>query len=188
METLNTTGFFDRSYEGHTDYIHSLSTVDGKLASASEDGSVRLWDSRSSQFLDVIYPHKNDEIKRPEFGNWIGAVCMNDDWLVCGGGPSLSLWHLRMMNPLRVLSGTEDKGIHVAQFIDDKIFAGGTAPFFSQLSYDNELCSKIQTSSNTIYCCSYQQSPVQMLILGGNSNKIDVCTNLSYRDFILSFS
>ena len=31
-------------------------------------------------------------------GKWLGCVALDkDDWLVCGGGPRLSLWHLRSL-------------------------------------------------------------------------------------------
>lgn len=43
---------------------------------------VNIWDLRSKNVTNRIEPCKNDEIARPELGKWIGAVCINDDWLV----------------------------------------------------------------------------------------------------------
>lgn len=35
---------------------------------------------------------------RSDLGRWVGCVAVDkDDWLVCGGGPRLCLWHLRSL-------------------------------------------------------------------------------------------
>lgn len=44
-----------------------------------------------------------------------------------------------------------DDGIHVAKFYQDQILAGGMAPYFSILSYNDELHTEIESSSGTIY-------------------------------------
>lgn len=50
--------------------------------SASEDGSVRLWDMRQKSHTNTVQPHLSEKLMRPELGKWIGAAAINEDWLV----------------------------------------------------------------------------------------------------------
>jgi len=52
------------------------------MASASEDGTVRLWDLRQSACTNILQPHTKNVLSRPNLGKWVGAVAFNDDWLV----------------------------------------------------------------------------------------------------------
>lgn len=52
------------------------------LISGGEDGVVNIWDLREKQPVNKIKPYENDKIARPELGKWIGAVNLNEDWLV----------------------------------------------------------------------------------------------------------
>lgn len=53
-----------------------------ELISGGEDGVVNIWDLREKNPVHKITPHKNDKVARPELGKWIGAVSLNEDWLV----------------------------------------------------------------------------------------------------------
>lgn len=86
--------------KGHSDYIHSIYywycsrnvyfillltwalNSGNKLISGGEDGLVNIWDIKSKQVAQKIEPHKKAQLSRPDIGNWIGAVAMNEDWLV----------------------------------------------------------------------------------------------------------
>jgi len=50
--------------------------------SASEDGSVRLWDMRQKSHTTTVQSYLNDKLVRPELGKWIGAAAISEDWLV----------------------------------------------------------------------------------------------------------
>uniref|UniRef100_K1QW86 THO complex subunit 6-like protein n=1 Tax=Magallana gigas TaxID=29159 RepID=K1QW86_MAGGI len=84
---------------GHTDYIHDISLKsDGNtLASASEDGSVNIWDVRdSAEPVYSIVPHKTESCCRPSLGKWVGCVAMDssNDWLILSAGtePFVNHW------------------------------------------------------------------------------------------------
>lgn len=55
-----------------------------QLVSASEDGSVRLWDMRQKVHTNTVQPYLSEKLVRPELGKWIGAACLSEDWLVRG--------------------------------------------------------------------------------------------------------
>jgi hypothetical protein len=53
-----------------------------KIVSGGEDGLVIIWDVKSPTPVNKIEPFTRDKVVRPELGNWIGGVGINDDWLV----------------------------------------------------------------------------------------------------------
>ncbi|NXI39116.1 THOC6 protein, partial [Galbula dea] len=89
---------------GHQDYIHCLALREQQpqCLSGGEDGTVRLWDLRSGAQVQVIEVHKYQECSRPQNGKWIRCLATDSDWMVCGGGPALTLWHLRSVTPTTV--------------------------------------------------------------------------------------
>ena len=70
---------------GHQKYIHAVShcAATGLVASASEDGSVRLWDARIKKpCTATLVPSTRSELARSKCGQWVGAVCLTSDWVV----------------------------------------------------------------------------------------------------------
>lgn len=177
-------------YEGHDDYIHSLclSSSGQECVSGSEDGSVRIWDTRKKgEAVHKIYPHKHESLNRPRLGKWISCVALdaNDDWLVCGGGPTLCLWHMRSLNPAVPL--LTDSTANVALFNDDMIISGGSSSEVYHWSYSGEIKAEVSTSGSNIFSIAIsEKTQPKLLSIAGTSNKIDICTNFMYRDFSLT--
>ncbi|XP_066596839.1 THO complex subunit 6 homolog [Prorops nasuta] len=176
-----------RHYKGHTDYIHCLSLMGNKLASSSEDGTVRLWDLRKKENTTILTPNLVEKVARPKLGKWIGAVDFTEDWLLCGGGPKLSLWHTRTMEAATVFD-LQDQGIHVAKIYEERIIAAGASNQVHHMNYQGETLAKVQTSSNTVYSIIYQEAAQKVLSIAGTSNNIDICTNFNYRGLTLKFA
>lgn len=53
-----------------------------QLISASEDGSVILWDTRTRTHQNKLKPHTNSKVNRPDIGKWVGSAALHDDWIV----------------------------------------------------------------------------------------------------------
>lgn len=53
------------------------------LISAGEDGTVRIWDSRAKEIVNILKPYDFSSVSRPDLGPWIGDVSLNEDWMVC---------------------------------------------------------------------------------------------------------
>jgi len=170
-----------RNFTGHSDYIHS---VDGNLAanqiaSASEDGTVRCWDMRQKKATGKFEPYKKEQLNRPEFGRFQGTVSLCDDWLVCGGGPRLSLWHLRSNEVTSVLDFPGK--VHVSQFLDDMILGAGDHKTLNQYNFSGDLLAEVPVSSSSVYSVTSSVDPT-FLTIGGSSNLIDFCSKYTYRD------
>ncbi len=69
-------------------YCHETEAI----ASASEDGTVRLWDAKKKKAnVATITPSERPSLARPNLGKWVGAVSVTQDWIV-----STNRWLLLM--------------------------------------------------------------------------------------------
>lgn len=139
---------------GHTDYVHCLSlrTKSNQCVSGSEDGTVRLWDYRiKGSMTDMIEPRKNEDINRPQLGSWIGCVTVDksEDWMVCGGGPSLSVWHLRSMACTSVLKTASTQ--QAALFHDDIILSAGSEPNLFHWQLNGDPKAQVPCTPNSVF-------------------------------------
>lgn len=93
----------------------------------SEDGTVKFWDQREKNVSFTLEPYKSANINRPNFGRWIGSASINNEWVACGGGPRLALYHLRNRQPFQIFDFAKE--IHVTDFIEDNLLAGRIGSF-----------------------------------------------------------
>ncbi|CAH0406302.1 unnamed protein product [Chilo suppressalis] len=170
---------------GHDDYVHSVHGKNDQIISSGEDGAVLLWDLRTAKSHNKIEPYKNNKVSRPDLGKWVGSASLSDDWIVCGGGPRLALWHLRSLDVTTVFD-LPDHGIHVSYFHDDCVIASGAAKHLYQLSYSGEIRVELPVSATTVYSAVLKSNP-NVLAIAGSSPEIDLCTSFNYRDQILHF-
>uniref|UniRef100_A0A672TDD9 THO complex subunit 6 homolog n=1 Tax=Sinocyclocheilus grahami TaxID=75366 RepID=A0A672TDD9_SINGR len=187
------TGIFKSVLKGHTDYIHCLcfKEREGEILSGGEDGAVRIWDSRTNRPVHCIevfrYEVKQIRMRMPQFGKWISCLATDSDWMLCGGGPSLSLWHLRSMSPTSVfpLPGCQREAV----FHQDLIMSVGEGPYVSHCLHGGTVKAQIPctpSSLNTL-ALNLKNTEHRVMTVGGSSHQIDVFTNFSYRAFSLSF-
>uniref|UniRef100_A0A8I5TV18 THO complex subunit 6 n=1 Tax=Pongo abelii TaxID=9601 RepID=A0A8I5TV18_PONAB len=185
------TGTFTRVLRGHTDYIHCLALRERspEVLSGGEDGAVRLWDLRTAKEVQTIEVYKHEECSRPHNGRWIGCLATDSDWMVCGGGPALTLWHLRSSTPTTVFPIRAPQK-HVT-FYQDLILSAGQGRCVNQWQLSGELKAQVPGSSPGLLSLSLNQQPAapecKVLTAAGNSCRVDVFTNLGYRAFSLSF-
>ncbi|GAB1603817.1 THO complex subunit 6 homolog [Argonauta hians] len=186
-------GSLKSTLSGHKDYIHAVMLCNSRqeCVSAGEDGAVRIWDTRSSnEAVCLLEPYKNEMCARPEFGKWLGCVAMDpsEDWLVCGGGPKLSLWHLRSLSATTVFD-TPRSCQKCAIVHQDTIMSGGSEPNIFHWAINGEQKAKIPCTPTCVFKVdvnSHSKSN-KVLCVAGNSSKIDISTNFCYKSFSLSF-
>lgn len=154
-----------------------------KLFSASEDGLVNIWDLREKKLVNSLQPHAQAKLERPHFGKWVGTVCASDDWLVCGGGPKASLWHLRTLECTTVFP-FPDK-VHVSGFLDETIMIAGHHDRLFQFNFTGTTTAEIPVAASAIYSVVWQMEPLRMMSIAGTSNEVDICQNFNYKDIVL---
>ncbi|KAM6957370.1 THO complex subunit 6 homolog [Aplochiton taeniatus] len=182
-------GCFKSVLKGHTDYIHCLSVRDreGEILSGGEDGSVRIWDYRTGQTVHCVELYKYEGCARPQYGKWISCLATDSDWMLCGGGPSLSLWHLRSMSPTSIfpLSGCQRQ----ATFCEDMILSVGEGQCVSHCLLGGEVKAQIPCTPHSLNTLALNLNSTEhrVLTVGGSSDRLDVFTNLSYKAFSLAF-
>ncbi|XP_071393426.1 THO complex subunit 6 homolog [Centroberyx affinis] len=182
-------GTFKSVLHGHTDYVHCLSVREreAEVLSGGEDGAVRIWDCRTGQSVHCIEVYKYESCTRPQYGKWISCLTTDSDWMLCGGGPSLSLWHLRSLSPTSIfpLQGCQRQ----ATFYQDMILTVGEGQCVSHCLLGGEVKAQIPCTPQSLNTLALNTNSTEhrVLTVGGSSNHIDVFTNLSYRAFSLSF-
>lgn len=128
-------------------------------------------------------PYKNNALCRPEHGNWQGTVSITNDWLVCGGGPKLALYHLRTLDC--TTSYSFPGKLHVSTLLDNVVIAGGDHKYLHRYDLNGDVTAEIELSSSSALSLVLQTEPFKIMSIGGTSNKLDICSSFNYRDMVL---
>ncbi len=180
------------SLKGHTDYVQWLSLASGTssqmLASASEDGTAKLWDLRTNSVTKSFNPSKRRELVRPELGCWLSCVCVDssNQWLVCGGGPTLSIWHVpsgELAQAVEIPGATQH---HVSSdAVTGEIMVGSSDNSLYTYSVNGTLVRKVSTAIPVVYHALKSDRVTSLTTIAGQSSKIDIMTNPGYVAFSL---
>lgn len=184
---------------GHLGYLHGVEhcATSKALATCSEDGSVRTWDSNRSKnaCTSILEPFKEASLQRPKLGKWLSDVSINGDWLVTGGGPRPSIWHLKAQSPTvlpQLMNNDETSPLFVAKILkcgDQRIVFGGQYSHIYQYNFNGDLKAEVKTSATCTYSAeATSQSDFSVLSFAGSNSKIDLCTHsFSYVDDFIHF-
>ncbi|CAH1801816.1 unnamed protein product [Owenia fusiformis] len=184
------TGDLLRTFQGHQDYVHCLAKRnDSEIISGSEDGTVRIWDTRTEECVHRLEPHKIEQCSRLQFGKWISCVAVDDnsDWMVCGGGPALSLWHLRSLSSSTTFHAPKVCS-QFAMFYEDTVISGGNEPYVSHWMISGEQKQHVPCSPTSVYnvAINEKSNNYKVLAVAGSSQKVDICTNFNYKALSLT--
>jgi len=192
-----------RKYEGHNDYVHCLAMRDDNLLlSGSEDGSLRFWDPKSTgPCVLLMEPFKHSSCSRPAVGKWLSCVDIEEDRVLCGGGPHLSLFHLKMTSsmyhqskfssnmPLHVFKTDENVTQNVVRFHDNGFLSAGSSPYVNHWDLSGRLSASLAVTPSSVYSVATNEksSNYPVMTVAGSSNKIDFCISKGYSSFSLTF-
>ncbi|XP_069507801.1 THO complex subunit 6 isoform X1 [Ambystoma mexicanum] len=182
-------GTFTHVMKGHKDYIHCLALREQfrECLSGSEDGTVRLWDLRTGGQVHNIEVYKYEECNRPHHGKFISCIATDCDFMVCGGGPALTHWHLRSVTPTTVFPIPEVQ--QEVMFYQDLLLSAGHSPTINHCQINGDIKAQVACTPRTIYTLrvNAQSQENKVLTAAGTSSKVDVFTNFGYRAFSFTF-
>jgi len=178
------------TYTGHLDYVHDISLMPNGLVSASEDGSMRVWDSRNTECSSFVEPYKRPELSRPNYGKFLSSVTSDagGDWIVCGGGPKLALFRPNMPEFCKPLEEERSKNLvpNVVEIYNDEIIAGGQQRYLYRWHMNGDKKAVVPCDQNSVFSITSQvdketEKRKLPLILSGADYKMSVFNNLGYQ-------
>lgn len=177
------------------------------IATAGEDGCVRLWDARSAAPVWTTCPAEQLSSEQQGAGKWIARLAVSEGgWLACVGGAASTVWHapsrllaavLPTKTPTRAVTFTRD-GVRHLLVRDSHAHAAGDGRVrrFS-LPLDNERAAECSCTDEHCFgsdadCRGDQRrspgrgalSPSltpQPLLAAGNACHLDVFLNPNYQ-------
>lgn len=178
--------------DAHTEAIYQIvmKTNQNEIMSSSENGEIKTWDLRTKNETMCLKPYENSACSRPNLGRHINCLAVDDDnWLITGGGPRLSMWHLRSMKPLGVLEFFNELYMpNVCKIHENSIISGGNSNHIYIHTFESKLKTEINTTVNCIYDISVNNVSKlnNIMSVAGSSSTIDICSNFSYRALTLN--
>lgn len=180
-------------YEAHEDSVYQIVQKNNstELVSASEDGHVKIWDIRTKICSSQIKPSEFPMCSRPQLGKFISCVALDDEenWMVCGGGPRLAMWHLRSMKPMSLAELEDDKFVpNTCRIYQNQILSGGSSRQLYIHTFENKLKTEINTTINCVYDISINVAAKanKIMCVAGSGPYIDICSNFAYKATSLS--
>ena len=128
------------------------------------------------------------ECGRPGLGGWVTALAVSGDWLVCGGGPELGLWHLGSRELMAVLRQAGDVTHHALLPLPDRLLAGSSRGKLSSWTYDGRLLGQLTAGPATLYSLHHNQgadSRFHVTTAAGSSPELDLFISPAYKAFSL---
>uniref|UniRef100_A0A0N5AR87 WD_REPEATS_REGION domain-containing protein n=1 Tax=Syphacia muris TaxID=451379 RepID=A0A0N5AR87_9BILA len=181
-----------RLFSGHADYINELkSRSENEFLSASEDGTVRLWDTRMNEVAHVFYISQEMRLKEPGCGIGVCALDVQGSFMVCGGDVCASIWHLESQSLATVLPCDSPSSVRftVAKMDTSKILIGGTCSSLFQFDYSGKSLATVKVTPSSLYSIESNCQPGRMMtVAAGDSQYIDVFLTLGYVSFTFNTS
>jgi len=166
------------------------------FCSGSEDGTVKIWDSRSPACLHTMDPSiksmaEPTEKKSTSRRSWIGCMAVDDSqsWMVCGGGQHcLFLYHLASLSVTATMptAGTPQ----AVAFDSDRIISAGNEKYIYQWSKAGKYKGRAESSSSSVFSISplkFKKSTDNILAITGNNPKVDLFCGDSPFPLVLQF-
>eukprot|EP01104_Vermistella_antarctica_P019464 TRINITY_DN7631_c0_g1_i1.p1 TRINITY_DN7631_c0_g1~~TRINITY_DN7631_c0_g1_i1.p1 ORF type:complete len:389 (-),score=20.83 TRINITY_DN7631_c0_g1_i1:11-1177(-) len=198
---------------GASDYLHCVVAAGstGQVLASSEDGTVRIWDSKSYKCTGVLDPSRS-EARVPTHhdmsahsaspspsgsssgggGKWISSIAVDGsgNWVACGGGVGfLSVWHLGSRAVTAYMP--TQSNTHSLAFWGSEIVSVGNEPYVTEWYMDGRMKKRFLSSNRCLYAIatpSGTSSRVggEKIATGGQSAVVDLYSDLFART--MSFS
>jgi THO complex subunit 6 len=182
-----------QKFEGHAQSILSLKMKsDTSLFSGSEDGSLRIWDTRTGSTQYILDCEKASVVSEfsSKNSNHISAIDINGDWLVCGGGIGIHSWYLPAM---QYSSYIPIPGVQSLIYHKNEIISGGIGNLQESNLYswsqEGKPLTATKTSIPSIFSVSkYQKDQETVFAVCGVSDKVELFSSPPFLSLIYSMA
>ncbi|EEC11995.1 conserved hypothetical protein [Ixodes scapularis] len=135
-------------FQAHSSSIFALVMSEDFLISGG-NGEILAWDwsslkKKSAKKSWSLSIPQGENIVQPE----VNTLVLTGK--ICGGGPTLCIWHTRSLSPVTPLSDLK-RPAHVAHFYSDMVVAAGGDPNVYHWSFSGDLKAKVETSASNLY-------------------------------------
>ena len=108
------------TYKGHKGTVYSLCCVDHLVYSGSDDGTIKLWNTRTYENLYTVDVSSDRSV-------W--ALCADDEYLCSGSGNgTITIWNRRVMGMIKQVNAMDTEsgimGVWGLALYGDMLFVG----------------------------------------------------------------
>lgn len=183
------TGAVVRDFRAHSGSVNAIKDRDNNcFLSAGADGTCRMWDGRSGEITHKLSPASWQAAKRSTGASHITCLDVWEDWVVCGGGPNLTLWYLKEDTGVAVMD-VGDMIPSVVRFSEDSIVVAGNASHLLHWSLAGKLKYKVASQLDTItdVITITGKSGRRLLLAAGAPTQLNVFLDPGYLSHTLDF-
>ncbi|KAH7726357.1 WD-40 repeat protein [Aphelenchoides avenae] len=175
-------------FNGHAEQVNQLAKrSESEFLACSNDGTVTLWDIRASKKPSkTIRVKGSSKVIREDCPVSVYSVAVDGDFLVCGGGVDLGLWHISSESLVSVLQTDTVEGasqqIHSIEIADGQILAGGTAHRVYRYNFVGEQVSSIDVPIGSIRSIhtTRQIESRKLTLVAGQSSHVHFLLDFGY--------
>ncbi|KAI6206532.1 hypothetical protein M3Y94_00922900 [Aphelenchoides besseyi] len=157
------------------------------------DGVVSSWDIRTNcstptQRIEIA---KNPSVAREEFGNNLNCMSVSGEFLVCGGGPQMGVWHLPSSKLVDTIKDNRTTQIewHALELNSDEntFLCGGRGPDLSVFNFTCEQQTTLPIELEAVGVIKRKQleSNSSLTVVAGESSKVHFVMNQGYTSAII---
>lgn len=174
-------------FKGHRNYLHTAKVmpITQQLATGAEDGTVRLWDTRTgatTKLLDCANGCVVSDVPSYHYDTWVSAIAIDpaENWMVCGGGNmTTSIWYLATPS---IYCYLPSPGVtHDITFSEDGTIytGGGVEAWLYHWEFSGKVKPRLPTSCKSIFSVSVNPNPdLKVVAACGTSPYVDIFTCL----------
>ncbi|XP_065890497.1 THO complex subunit 6 homolog [Dysidea avara] len=172
-------------YNGHQDYVHAVCLRPGsnQLLSASEDGSLCIWDTVSAMDKPVKTLHPSSKQDKKEFVTCISCNSTGD-WMACGGSMSPCVYHMSSLSNAITLPVPNKVVTQAVLFESEKLITAGSEAIVRHWTINGTSTATVPSSQLHVFSlAANKKSSHKVLSVAGSSPKVDIFTNYGYKAF-----